>query len=276
MTLAAVVEPAYQNARLNYTVPAGGVSVTISRTGPSGIAATVRGWLNNPAAPGLILARDYEAPIGVPVTYTATTKNISATVIDTQTAALTIASGGCADTWLNDLARVGNTLQVVLEQIPELDYVVPASVHEVITRRAPIVTSDIAHTATLEVSILTASHDERARARAMLGNGLPILLRTPPENGVGNMYLSVLDFKEQRIVAAGTVPDRRFVISARQVDRPAPGLFAPQAPVIYEDLRSAFAAYGDLRASRANYDALLYSWTGTAASDIVPWPPTDV
>lgn len=271
------VEPGYQNVRLDYDVPATGAKVTFSRVGPSGTQAIVRGWSLAPVAPSsTIVARDYEAPIGVPLTYTVSTTDGAGTVVDTQTAAITIPSGGCADTWLNDLARVGNTLRVVLEQIPELAYPTPTTVHEVITRRAPIVTSDVAHTAELEVSFLTASDDERERARAMLGNGVPVLLRTPPEDGVGNMYLTVLGFKEQRIVSLATTVDRRFVISARHVSRPDPTLFIPLAAVLYADIRSAYVDYQDLLDQRATYDAMLYDYGGTEPSDIVPWPPDDV
>lgn len=273
----AQVEAGYQNVLLEYDTPASAGAVTFSRTGPSGVSATVRGWAGAPVSANVqVAARDYEAPIGVPLVYTVDCRDGAGAELDTQSTTITIPSGGCSDTWLNDLARVGNTLRVVLEQIPELDYLTPTSVHEVITRRSPIVTSDIAHTPSLEVSILTASDDERERARALLGNGVPVLLRTPQEVGVGNMYLSVLDFKEQRIVTAGTVPDRRFVINARQVARPDPDLFAPMTSVLYQNVRASYANYQELRADRASYDALLYGWEGVAASDIVPWPPDDV
>lgn len=271
------VEPALQNVLLTYDTPATTGQVTFSRTGPSGIAATVRGWSATPASAGVrITARDYEAPIGVPLTYTVLAETGAGADLDTQTATVTIPSNGCSDTWLNDLARVGNSMNVVIEEIPELEYPVPASVHEVITRRTPIVTSDVAHTPSLELSILTVTDDDRERARALLGNGVPVLLRTPPEDGVGNMYLSILGFKEQRIVKRGTVTDRRFVISARQVARPDPDLYDPISAVLYVDVRNAYATYQELRAQRATYDAVLYGWGGVQPSDIVPWPPVDV
>jgi hypothetical protein len=273
----AAVEPGYQNVLLTYDTPVSAATVTFSRTGPSGVAAIVRGWSAAPVTPSThVAARDWEAPIGVPLTYTVVCLDGNGAQLDTQTVDVTVPSGGCSDTWLNDLARVGNTLKVTLEQIPELAYDVPASVHEVITRRSPIVTSDVAHTPALEVSILTASDDERERARALLGNGVPVLLRTPPEDGIGNMYLSVLEFTEQRIVTRGTIPDRRFVVSARHVSRPDPNLFAPLTAVLYENVHASYATYQELFADRANYDAVLYGWAGVAPSDIVPWPPDDV
>jgi hypothetical protein len=276
MALTATLEPEVKDVRLDYTAPAGAATVTFSRAGPSGVAASVRGWQDTPVTPGGVIARDFEAPIGVPLTYTATAENAAGTVIDTQTATITIPSAGCSDTWLNDLARVANSMVVAIESLPELDHPVPASVHEIITRRAPIVTSDIAHTPSLELSVLTDDLDARDQCRAILGNGVPVLLRTPPEDGIGNLYLSVLGFREQRIVTSGTVPARRFVVTGRQVQRPDPALYAPIGVAIYSHVTATFASYTALKAGRANYDAVLYDWAGSAPSDIVPWPPTDV
>lgn len=276
--MTADVEAVLKNVRLTYTVPAGGVTVQISRVGPSGVAADVRGWSDNPvtAAPTTVTARDYEAAIGVPLTYTAKTMDAAGTVIETETVTITVPSAGCADTWLNDLARSANTMQIVIEQLPELEFPVPTSVHEIITRRAPIVSSDIAHMPEFELSFLTASLDERDRARATLGNGVPVLLRSPPEDGIGNVYMAVLGFNEERVVTHGTVPDRRFVVSARQVDRPDPGLYKPAPPTDYGEVKARFATYTVMRAERPNYDAVLYDWSGEPPSDVVPWPPDDV
>jgi len=276
MALTATVEPEVKAVRLDYTAPAATASVTITRTGPSGTPATVRNWLDEPAVPGAVIARDFEAPIGVALHYTATAENSSGTVIDTATATITVPAAGCADTWLNDLARVSNTMQIVIESLPDLDHLVPASVHEIITRRSPIVTSDIAHTPAFELSVLTETLDDRDQCRAILGNGVPVLLRTPPQDGIGNLYFSVLGFHEQRIVTDGTVADRRFVVTARQVQRPDPLLYAPIGVSTYAHVKATFATYTALKAGRATYDAVLYDWSGSAPSDIVPWPPDDV
>ena len=276
MALTASIEPAARNVRLDYTVPGTGATVTLTRTGPSGVSATVRGWDEHPATAGAVIARDFEAPIGVPLTYTAVARNSGGGVVSTTSTTITIPSAGCDDTWLTDLARSGNTFQTILEQLPELAYPVPASVHDIIGRRDPVVSSDIAHTPGFELSLLTETLEERDTARAILGNGVPVLLRTPPEDGIGNLYFAVLGYAEQRIVTAGTVPDRRFVVQGRQVARPDPVLYVPIGPSTYADVKASFATYADLKTERVNYDAVLYDWPGTAPADVVPWPPDDV
>jgi hypothetical protein len=276
MALTATVEPDVRAVRLEYTIPAGGASVTLQRTGPSGTVALLRGYSDAPHAPGLLVARDFEAPIGVPLTYTARTKNGAAAVIDTATTTITLVSEGCADTWLTDLARPINTLKVLIEQLPDLAYATPTGVHDIVGRRTPIVTADIARTPAFELSVLTGSLDERDSARAVLGNGVSVLLRTPPQEGVGNLYFAVTEFHEQRILADGMAPERRFVISGRQVDRPDPVLYAPAAPSTYASVKAAYATYAALKAARASYDAVLYDWSGSTPPDVVPWPPRDV
>jgi hypothetical protein len=223
-----------------------------------------------------VIVRDFEAPIGVELTYTAQSYNASGTLVDTQTATITIPSAGVCDTWLNDLARVTNTILITIASLPELDYSAPSNVHDIIARRDPIVSSDIAHTPSFELSFTTDTLDQRDQARSLLGNGVPVLLRTPPEDGIGNLYFAVLDYKEQRIVTAGTVPDRVFVVNGRQVQRPDPSLYKPLGVTTYQTVAATFATYAALRAGRATYDAVLYDWSGATPSDIVPWLPDDV
>jgi hypothetical protein len=111
--------------------------------------------------------------------------------------------------------------------------------------------------------------------RAALGNGVPVLLRTPPEYGLGSMYLAATEWKEQRVVNS-TIPDRRFVISCVQVDRPDPILYVPDTIATYGGIRDAYTSYAQLDAARDTYDDVLHDPTGAHAADLVPWPPDDV
>ena len=222
-----------------------------------------------------MIVRDFEAPIGVPLTYTAEhLERRRRGAHTTETATITIPSAGCEDTWLTDLVRAGNTQQVVLEHLEELAYPVPTSVHSIIGRRTPIISGDVAHTPSFELAFLTDTLDERDQARAALGNGVPVLLRTPPENGIGNLYMAVTGFAEQRIVSTG---DRaRPPVRGRRPSRsngPTPTSTCPSAPITYAYVKTTFATYAILKAQRATYDALAYDWAGTDPSDIVPWPP---
>ena len=253
-------------------IPAGATQLYLSRTGPSGQAAFVRGCnpLEFAAGETQLIVRDWEAPLGVQLTYTGTFD-----VAGSWTTTLTISHDDC-EIWLVDLARSANSQTVKIESLAELDYSVPQGIHWVLARRDPIVVSDAAHTPTFEVDLLTATDDQRDRARAALGNGVPVLLKTPPQLGIGNLYFSVTEFREQRIVTLGTVQDRRFAVSAVQVERPDPALYVPAGPATYAHVKQTFATYADLKAERASYDAVLYDYTGTEPANVIPWPPRDV
>jgi len=276
--LTAEIETAVDAVRLTVTVPAGHDTLSLARVGPSGTVAYVRGYQQATVTAGATLViRDFEAPIGVPLTYTVTTWNAATPgTTDTGTVTVTIPDGGCDDTWLTDLARPTNTQRIVIERLDELAYTVPAGVHDILGRRTPIVSSDIANTPTFELNFLTASDDERENARATLGNGVPVLLRTPPANGIGSLYFAVTGFREQRIVNRARVQDRRFVVAAVQVERPDTSLYLPIPPATYATVKASFATYAALLVARPTYDALLYDYSGDEPGDVVPWPPVDV
>ena len=270
------IDTSVEAVRIQVNIPAGHDRISISRVGPSGTKAYVRNAVGATTTPAtLVVYRDFEAPIGVPLTYTVETwANTTPGTVTTQTGTITVPDGGCSDTWLTDLVRAQNTFKTVLEELAELEYEYPTGVHNILDRRTPVVTSDIANAPQFELSFLTATDEERLKARALLGNGVPVLLRTPPQDGIGNIYFSVTGWAEQRLVRLATEPARRFVTQCQQVDRPDPSVFRPLVPISYADAKADFATYADMKAERPSYDAVTYG--PASAEDIVPWPPTDV
>ena len=271
------VEPALQVVRLEFTVPAGSDRVSVQRVGPSGTPAYVRGFQDAPTFPGPLVVRDFEAPIGVPLVYTVQVwQDATPEIVDSGSASIEIPDGGCDDTWLTDLLRPTNTQRLTLEGLDELSYSIPVGVHEILGRRAPITSSDIANAPTFELGLLTESDDARLRARSTLGNGIPVLLRTPPANGIGSLYFAVTGYREQRIVKPAREDDRVWKVSAVQVTRPDPALYTPEPPATYAAVAATFASYADLAAEHPTYDAVLYDYSLAQPADVIGWPPTDV
>jgi hypothetical protein len=274
LTLA--VDPAVDAVVATITVPAGAVSVYLSRVSPSGTTVYVRGCNPLAVAPGTVTYRDYEPPLGVPLTYSAIAAAADGSSSAAATASITVPTQGCSDTWLTDIAAPTNTQRTIIERMDELDYAAASGVHYVLNRRTPIVTSDIARAPKFELNLLTETDAERDRTRAALGNGVPILLRTPPENGIGSIYFAATEWKEQRIVNAATLQDRRFIISAVQVDRPDPILYVPVFIATYAGIRDAYTSYAGLEAARDTYDDVLHDPSAADPINVVPWPPDDV
>jgi hypothetical protein len=250
-----------------------GTTVTLERrSSQSGNVAGVRGWIERDVSGTTVaMARDWEVPFDVDLVYTAT---LSDGTVATGT--FRIDYHAC-EAWLVDLARPTNSLPLVIESMSTLDYALPVGVHRVLDRRAPILTTLPAWTPSTELLVLTETLSERDRVRALYGSGYPFLLRTDPEQGVGNIYFGLTDFKEERIITLGRAPLRRFLAECVQVERPDPALFTPSPPNTYADVLAEFDDYADLLGQMETYDAMLYHIPGeTTASPVTPWLPDDV
>ena len=269
------VELERQSVRIDATVTGTNNRLEISRISPSGTESLVRGWAPATVVAGTVIARDFEVPLGVPVTYTVDQWAEPGGAHTVETAAVTVPVTGTCDTWLTDIVRAANSQKIVIEALDELEYDTVVAVHQILDRRSPIVVSDITHTPRFELDFLTDTEDARIAARGTLGNGSPVLIRTTPDWGIGNLYLAVLGVTEQRLVKPPTQQARRWVVDAVQIERPDPTVFAPLGPVNYQHVDDTYATYAALKAGKANYDAVLYDWSGGAPSDIVGWPPTD-
>lgn len=273
--LTVTLEPVRLNARLNISgLPAGTDTYSITRTGPSGVAAGVRGATDATASGTTAIERDYEVPLGVPVVYTVTAYDGS-TAVGSASANFEVVYSDC-EAWITDLARPLNSLPLTIESLAELAFESAAGVHRVLNRRAPVMTNLPAWTPAAELIVLTDDLEERDRVRSIFGSGYPVLVRTAPEMGIGNIYFGLTDFSEERILTPGVAAQRRFRASCIQVERPDPGIFVPVAPNDYANVKATYADYAALKAGVPDYDGLAYSYPSGSVGPIIPWLPDDV
>ena len=122
---------------------------------------------------------------------------------------------------LIDLAHPENSQEVTVGSLADLASTVRSGVHYVLSRSDPIVTSDVATTPTFELVFYTLDDAGRDKARAALGNGQPLLLQTPPEQGVGDLYFCALSWSEGRPSRVALHSERRFSVQAVEVAPPA-------------------------------------------------------
>jgi hypothetical protein len=276
-TITATLETDRDAVRLDVTCPATTTGLSIWRVAPSGNIAYVRGWDPGAAAPGAVIARDYEAPLGIELDYYAVANDASGIGGATSTAAtITIPAGDC-EVWLVDLARPINSLQVRVESLAELEFPAAVGVHRVLNRRAPVLTSLPTWTPEGELIVLTDDEPQRDAVRALLGSGFPFLLRTTPAWGIGNMYCGMLGFVEGRIVAPGDAPYRRFRVAIVQVERPDPALFEPSAPNTWQNVADTFADWAEVKSLAKTWDNLGNTYPlNPLANPVTPWLPDDV
>lgn len=267
-----------RSVQIALTLPAGVTRLWVWRVSPSGATEYVRGTVGLVVTPSTSLTIfDYEAPIGVPLTYYAQSGNDAGEVSATPTSGtFELTSHGCGDTWLTDIAAPANTLQLVIESLEQLTYEIPTGVHKVIGRRSPIVATDLAQTPAFELALLTATELEREQVRACLGDGISVLLRTEPELGIGNLFFAVLGWAEQRIVRLGTVQDRRHLVNGQEVERPDPKLYVPVTLIAsYQNVKDERTDYAEVLAFDETYAALLTTYGIPPGGSVEPWPAHD-
>ena len=276
VALAVTLDPPRLAARLEVTgIPAGADTLTIERLSPSGSVAGVRGAVNAVVTGTSFIVRDYELPFDTPLTYTVTVYD-GTTNVGSATVGFTLTYSECED-WLCDLARPTNSLPLVVESMTELAFEAAVGVHRILNRRAPVLTALPSWTPASELIVITETLGERDQVRALLGSGYPFLLRTDPVQGIGNMYLGVTGFTEERFLTPGIAPQRRFRIACIQVDRPDPSIYVPQPPSTYADVKARYATYAALKTAVGTYDELAYTYPATPEyGPIEPWLPDDV
>jgi hypothetical protein len=281
-TVTAVVDAARLAVKTTVVAPTGTRKLELWRTASdTGHDAGVRGYypmLFDPplSSPLDLLAYDWETPLGIDVVYRA-----RVTIDDThvsppgESAAVAITSD---QDWLTDLGRPTNSMPILVESLPELRYDTPVGVHRVLDRRDPVLTSAPAWTPAGQLTFTTETEQERDRARVIIGAGLPVLLRSPPERGVGNLFLGVVGFSEQRISRYAPHADRRFLLDIIQVARPDPSLFAPVPPLTYRERLAEWPLYSDVLVLGLSYQELPYAadQTGELVQISPPWLPDDV
>jgi hypothetical protein len=278
VALAVTLDEPRLAARLEATsIAAGAVTLTIIRTSPSGHDAGVRGAVGADVLAATFIARDYELPFNVPLVYEVTVYDAASALLESASASFEVAYPDLGDPWLVDLARPTNSLAVIVESLAELAYQAAVGVHRVLDRRAPVLTALPAWTPGTELVAVTATEGERDQVRAILGAGYPVLLRTPPAQGVGNLYLGVTGFTEERPSRIAMHPDRRFRVACVQVERPDPSVYVPAPPMTYAAVVATWPTYAELYAGVGSYEELAYTYPeGGAPGGSIPWLPDDV
>ena len=275
-TIALEVDPALVAVKLTVTFPAGTEQASVWRVSTATRnQAYVRGWQDRVTGVTEALIYDYEVPLGVEVIYYAQAVVAGVESAIGETPPLTIDDDR---DWLVDLARPTNSFPIDVESLPELAFAGPVGVHRVLDRRDPILTTAAAWTPSGTLTFTTETKGERDRARAILGGGTAVLLRTPPEEGVGNLYLGVLNLREQRISRLAFHADRRFVVDVTQVARPDPALSVPAPPLTYRERLAQWPTYQDVVDTGLSYQELAYAGSGgpDRVDPVVPWLPDDV
>jgi len=248
--LSAVVQPLDGRVRLVLEAPAApaGGTVVIGRVHPSGRAAVVR-QANGVVLFGSGIYFDYEIPIRTTCAYQAQIYNTDGTLWGVSNVAA--ATWDTDDDWLKDPGLPTRNMRITVAEMAEYDYETPTGVFTVQGRPSPIVVTDVRQAATGNLVLYTTSDNERDQLHLLTSTGNVLLMQTPPERGVRNMYLALQKVQESRVMRLGVEVWRQWTLQYQEVESPAgPGLSGGPT---YQDVVDGYSTYAAVVAGEVDY-----------------------
>lgn len=236
-----------------------GTELSLWRTTPDGQRTLVRG------PSGLIdrmlitdtqlLLQDYEAPLGVRLTYSYEVYPAGSSVVDRYDSLdVTIPAGDPSLAWLSDPSAPQRNLQVMVKTAPNWTRPITQGVHRVKQRRNAVVLSDIRGGLEGDLVIWTRSDDERHALHWLLDSGRVILWRAVPGMGIEDIYVSVGQPTEGRVVPLGSEMWREWTLPLTQVDMPTALGVAGSADRTWQDVLTENATWADVLSRYASWE----------------------
>lgn len=263
-----IITPVTEQGRVQITVTGVGDLITVTRQHPSGRIMAVRGMNLQPLSGGVFLGWDYEAPIGVQVTYLASLYAAADTVNPLAVSNAAVLTYTSAYSWLKDPFEPIRNMAVTIGDMSQYTYDSRTGVHQVMGRPAPITVGEVRSASADTVTILTSTQNDRDRFHYITASGHPLLLQSTQQSGIGNMYIAVLRVTETRLVKTGSRTERAWAVDYQEVDMPAgdAGAF-----VTYQDLLNQYNTYQDVDNVFDSYFNLFENLDSSVSAPIITW-----
>lgn len=204
-----------------------------------------------------LVVEDYEAPLGVPVSYYAETR--TGTLV-TQTRApgpVTLAHADANEVWLKDPSNPQRNLTLVVKQAPDWQRPISQAEHRVRGRRNSVVLSDVRGGLEGDLVIWTRSDDERKALHWILDAGHILLWQAAPGNGVDDMYVNVGAVSEARITSYAPEQWREWTLPLRQADMPVAVGVTSSAGRTWQDILTEHATWQDVLDKYATWEDVM-------------------
>lgn len=243
-----------------------GTSATWSlvRTLQDGSQTAVRGYGGTlssvPVTSDVQVVEDYEAPLGVPVTYRLTIKSGSTSINTTAGPIVLDAPDG--QVVIKDVGAPARNGAFVVQTVPNWTRSARMGVSNVRGRARPIVISDVRSSRTGSLVLVTETPEEVEALWWLLETGSTLLLQWPADWSLSDMYVQVGDVTEERISPYARQADRTWTLALTEVDRPVGGM-AGSSIRTWQTIKDQYATWGDLLGA---YDSWLDVLTGVRGS----------
>ncbi|MCM2391714.1 hypothetical protein [Streptomyces albipurpureus] len=209
----------------------------------------VRGWdgdlSSKPTTSDTYVITDYEAPLGVPVSWRIWTQTPTLTASLTYLSVEVTLDAPELAVWLTDPGSPARAAQVTVgTPMPAWARSARQNTSHVRQRAMPVVISDVRVGRTGQLSLVTADTSERDALWWILEAGGPLLLRWPPRFGERDMYVSVGEVSETRVTDFAEHADRTWTLALTEIDRP-PGGITGSADRTWQTVRDSGATWAE-------------------------------
>lgn len=266
VALDAEVEDSLGRVRLTIGAPPDARLADLTRQHPSGRVIPVRGCTQLALSGGNAVVWDYEAPINIPVTYTATVYTDPDTQLG-QSDGIEV-TWQTTQTWLKDPLEPVRNMPVTIRDMSQYTYDHRAGVHVVLGRPDAVTVGDIRSAAAGTVIFHTRTRDEYDRFQYLTSSGHALLLQDDQDSGIGSMYLAALGTTEERVIPTAPDTQRFFSIDYQEVRSPAGdgASFVTWADVVaqFPDWQAVVDAFPD-------WGSLIEGLSSTSAPPTLTW-----
>lgn len=197
----------------------------------------------------LAVLTDYEAPMGVELTYIL--KTWTTTVNDGwyyRTPAVSLPTREDSGVIIKDPALPARNTISVASTLPDWQRQARQGTYAVRGRARPVVISDVRASRAGTLVVTTETTEEATALWWTLETGNVLLLQWPADWGLTDMYVSVGDVTEARISTYAGHSDRSWSIALTEVDRPI-GALVGSADRTWQNVKTDNASFAALAAS---------------------------
>lgn len=187
--------------------------------GPSGLIEQVA------AGADIFIVTDYEAPLGVTVSYRIEFYSVSTGALTAYrtTGVFTLDPGDVNYVWLKDPLRPQLNRRVLVKQAPDWQQPIEQNVMRLAGRQNAVVLSRVRSGREGTLTMWTQSDDEREAIRFLLSTGNVLLWQSAPGMGESDVYVSVAQTAFPRVSTYAPEGWREWQLPLTEVDRPTGG-----------------------------------------------------
>lgn len=237
--------------------------IKVWRVSESGVRTLVRGPSGlydgtTVTTSDLMVIEDYEAPLGVPVSYRVEMTDPVTGAMQIRTASpVTIPHTDINRAWLKDPGNPLRNTTAIVQRAPDWSRPVEQSAYVVKGRRNKVVLGGRRQGLEGDLALWTVSDEEREALHWLLDSGATILWQAAPGMGVTDMYVSVGQITEGRTAGTAMELMRAWTLPLTQEDMPVTTGINGSAGRTWTDVVAEFATCADLLDTYATCEDLL-------------------